>query len=495
MVSLFDTGPAAPCPAPFNMADYVLSQSVRLADKPALIELGGATLSYRDLKDRVTRVAAGLSAAAPAGGRVLFRIGNSADFPIAYLACIWAGLVPMPVSAQLTVPEITQVARQTNPALILADDGVSRPADCDAPVLHALPQADPIPPVRGDPNRLAYIVFTSGTSGTPRGVMHAHRAIWARRMMHEGWYGLSEADRLMHAGAFNWTYTLGTGLMDPWSLGATAIIPAPGTPASELSAIAAELDVTLLAAAPGVFRQMLKTPLAPMPALRHGLSAGEHLSNTIRADWQARTGTDLHQALGMSECSTFVSSSPSAPAPQNASGRPQNGRKVAILQDGAPVPFDTAGTLAVATTDPGLMIGYLDAEAPKGAWFETGDTAQMAPDGTVTYLGRNDDMMNAGGFRVSPLEVEAAFATLPDLAACAAVEVRIKADASVIVLFHATDTDEQTLRAHAEQTLARYKQPRLYIPVAALPYGANGKLNRRALRAQYEASHDRDHPA
>ena len=77
----------------------------------------------------------------------------------------------------------------------------------------------------GDPDRLAYIIYTSGTSGVPRGVCHAHRAIWARQMMMQGWYGLRPEDRLLHAGAFNWTYTLGTGLMDPWTMGATALIP------------------------------------------------------------------------------------------------------------------------------------------------------------------------------------------------------------------------------------------------------------------------------
>ncbi len=76
---------------------------------------------------------------------------------------------------------------------------------------------------------LATIIYTSGTSGKPSAVMHAHRAIWARRMMFDGWYGLSETDRLLHAGAFNWTFTLGTGLLDPWAAGATALIPAPGT--------------------------------------------------------------------------------------------------------------------------------------------------------------------------------------------------------------------------------------------------------------------------
>ena len=478
------------------MAAYVLAHADRLADKPALLVTGNTaeTLGetdvtrFAELKVAVAGMAAGLLALGLSeGDRALFRLGNTKQFPLTYLACIWAGLVPVPVSAALSVPEITEVARQTAPALLVHDGVASLPEPLTCKVIEEVPNASPVPPVMGDPNRLAYIVFTSGTSGKPRGVCHAHRAIWARRMMHDGWYGLTENDRMMHAGAFNWTFTLGTGLMDPWSVGATALIPGAGLPADVLSRCIAEHEISVFAAAPGVYRQMLKSDLTQMPTLRHGLSAGEHLSETIRTGWSNRAGTALHQAMGMSECSTFISSSPAHPAPPDTSGRPQTGRRVAILKDGAPAPRNTAGELSVATTDPGLMLGYLNDAPVAGAWFKTGDMAEMAEDGTITYLGRSDDMMNAGGYRVSPMEVEAAFATLPNLAGCAAVQVQVKADAAVIALFFSGDADEQALRAHAERNLARYKQPRLYIYRAALPYGANGKLNRRALRDSYEA--------
>ena len=103
----------------------------------------------------------------------------------------------------------------------------------------------------GDPDRPGYIIYTSGTSGQPRAVTHAHRAIWARRMMWEGWYGLTENDRLLHAGAFNWTYTLGTGLLDPWTRGATALIPGKGVTPDTLGLLMQQHDATIFAAAPG----------------------------------------------------------------------------------------------------------------------------------------------------------------------------------------------------------------------------------------------------
>jgi acyl-coenzyme A synthetase/AMP-(fatty) acid ligase len=142
--------------------------------------------------------------------------------------------------------------------------------------------------VAGDPDRLAYLVFTSGSSGEPKAVAHAHRAIWARRMMVDGWYGLTPEDRLLHAGAFNWTFTLGTGLLDPWAMGATALIPAPGVPVEALPLLLRRHDATILAAAPGIFRRLLRSDgEIALPRLRHGLSAGEKLPEPLRAQWRA----------------------------------------------------------------------------------------------------------------------------------------------------------------------------------------------------------------
>jgi acyl-coenzyme A synthetase/AMP-(fatty) acid ligase len=152
----------------------------------------------------------------------------------------------------------------------------------------------------GDPERLAYVVYTSGTSGKPRAVAHAHRAIWARQMMFEGWYGLRQDDRLLHAGAFNWTYTMGTGLMDPWTIGATALIPAAGTASETLPTLLAANKATIFAAAPGVYRQLLKGTLhLELPSLRHGLSAGEKLPASTLSAWTNATDTPIFEAYGM----------------------------------------------------------------------------------------------------------------------------------------------------------------------------------------------------
>ena len=196
----------------------------------------------------------------------------------------------------------------------------------------------------------------------------------------------------------------------------------------------------------------------------------------------------------MSECSTFISASPARPASPGTLGQPQPGRHVALLGEDGPVPRGTPGVIAVHRDEPGLMLGYRDApeqtaERYRGDWFLTGDTGVMDRAGQITYLGRSDDMMNAGGFRVSPLEVEATLAAHPGIDAVAVTEVAVRADVTVIAAFYTASgpLDEDDLHRYAQDVLARYKQPRLYVQVSALPVGANGKLQRRILREKYEA--------
>lgn len=499
MLSLVDTTPYAPCPAPFNLAAYVLAAGAATPDRIALQVLGlsGAERwSYASLTRAVRGIGTGfLGAGLVPGDRVLLRLGNTVDFPLAFLGAIAVGLVPVPTSSQLTVPEITAMAAQISPAAVVAAPGIALPEGAARVIgteaLAAWRGLDPCDWAMGDPGRLAYMIFTSGTSGRARAVMHAHRAVWARRMMWQGWYGLRPDDRLLHAGAFNWTYTLGTGLMDPWAIGACALIPGPGVEAAQLPLLLKRFDATIFAAAPGVYRQMLRGAVAPMPRLRHGLSAGEKLPEATRAAWEAATGTPIFEALGMSEVSTYISAAPGRPAPEGASGWVQEGRRVAVLgPDGQPVPRGQPGVLAVGAEDPGLFLGYWgqpEETAAKfaGGWFLTGDVVSMDAQGAVTYLGRDDDMMNAGGFRVSPLEVERAMDAHPGIAESAAVELPVSASASVIGLFYVPRDpapDETALVAHAEAHLARYKQPRLWRAVDALPRAANNKINRRALR-------------
>ena len=492
--AIFDQGRAPPCPVPFNLAQYVLATGADDAVALEVIGDGVERWRYADLRDAVWRTAGGLlDLGLRDGDRLLLRIGNDPAFPILFLAAVAVGVVPVPTSALLTEVEVRRIVAELRPALVAFGGGLEPVADLAVPTLDEkgvaqLRQAEPATPVMGSPDRLAYMIYTSGTSGKPRAVMHAHRAVWARRMMWDGWYGLRSDDRMLHAGAFNWTYTLGTGLMDPWAIGATAMVYTGPPDRHVWGQLAREHKASIFAAAPGVYRQIVESGAEGFEGLRHGLSAGEKMPASVMAAWNAQTGKAVYEALGMSEVSTFVSSSPSVAPRNGAAGKAQDGRRLAVLGADGPVDFNEAGVLAISKDDPGLMLGYFEQEAEtaqkyQGKWFVTGDTVSMDADGYVTYLGRDDDMMNAGGYRVSPIEVEAAMMQCSGVLQAAAAEVDVRDGVSVIAGFYVADTDlNAPLREICDQALAKYKRPRMFVKIPALPMGANNKIQRKALR-------------
>ena len=195
----------------------------------------------------------------------------------------------------------------------------------------------------------------------------------------------------------------------------------------------------------------------------------------------------------MSEISTYVSSRPYEPIRPGSPGRPQRGRRVAVLpvEGGTePLPPGAVGLLAVHRSDPGLMLGYWnrpdeEAAAYRGEWFLGGDLAEFDADGFVWHRGRNNDIMNAFGYRVSPLEVEKVLATHPDVADAAVAERNVSAEVSVIAAFVVAkpgrEPAEAALLRHCAEHLAVYKRPRRIVFVGEIAHTPNGKVSRRLL--------------
>jgi acyl-coenzyme A synthetase/AMP-(fatty) acid ligase len=254
---------------------------------------------------------------------------------------------------------------------------------------------------------------------------------------------------------------------------------------------------TILASVPGLYRRMLRDAdldSGRLATLRHAVTAGEALPATLYAEWRRRTGRELYEALGMSEISTYVSSGPKTPVRPGSPGRPQPGRRVAILplEGGAtPLPPGEEGLLAVHRSDPGLLLGYWNRPDEEVAvyrddWFLGGDLARFDEDGYLWFAGRADDLLNAGGLRVSPQEVEKVLAAHPGVAEVAVGEVEAARDVRIAAAFvvprPGMEPSVEELQASAEQHLAGYKRPRAYRIVASLPRTANGKVVRKRLR-------------
>ncbi|WP_034430045.1 AMP-binding protein, partial [Candidatus Contendibacter odensensis] len=309
-------------------------------------------------------------------------------------------------------------------------------------------------------------------------------------------YGITPDDVMLHAGAFNWTYTLGVGLTDPWANGATAVLYNGPHDVTVWPILMEKFQATLFAAVPGLYRQMLKyndLSAFDLSSLRHGLTAGEALSVALLEQWRTATGKELYEALGMSECSTYISATPGQPIKVGSPGKSQPGRCVAVLPVAGgeqPLPPGETGLLAVHRSDPGLMLGYWNRPDEedlvyRGDWFIGGDLAQFDADGYLHYHGRNDDVMNAMGYRVSPLEVEQCLSRHPAVAEVAVTELAVREGVTVIaafvVPFDPDEIDAAPLLAHAHVHLAAYKCPREIIFTDTLPRTVNGKVRRRDL--------------
>jgi acyl-coenzyme A synthetase/AMP-(fatty) acid ligase len=469
-------------PQRFNLARYCLSG--KPAEKTALIIAGETTThwTFAQIEETVLRLAGGLRMSGLEPGQRLFiRMGNSFDYAIVFFAATAIGAVPIPASPMLTPREVASLLAHSGASVVAWDGALELPpidrigllTPDDLARLRRGPPAGYADSAANDP---AYLVYTSGTSGQPKGVLHAHRAVWGRQPMYDGWYGITADDVVLHTGAFNWTYTLGTGLFDPFANGATSIVNTGPRDPEVWPALIRHHHATIMASVPGIYRQLLRSGFTPDPGLRHGLTAGEALPLPILHQWRQSTGLELYEALGMSEISTYISSSPAVPVRDGSPGKPQQGRAIRILDD---------GQIGVHCSDPGLMLGYWAEPPLQDEWFATGDLADIDADGYVWYRGRADDLMNAGGFRVSPLEVESVLLQHPDVLEAGVREWRISDTLSIIAAFivpqPGRSPQEVAILSFVHDRLAAYKAPKQIWFVPALPRTANGKLIRKAL--------------
>jgi acetyl-CoA synthetase len=497
-----------------HLGTAVESQVAMIVEDDAL---GTSSITYGELAARTARFAQHLAdLGVEPGDRVLVRLPNSIDYPSAFLGALKRGAIAVPTSTLLTSEEVVYLLKDSGAKAMVIDEAAWRAMGATLEgagelrhVIHPGPSLDrelakvatPRAPHRTRADDPAYLVYTSGTTGYPKGVLHAHRSLIGRSPASTYWFDFAAggpADRIVHSGKFNWTYVLGSALMDPLYRGKTVIAHEGRNDASTWPRLIAKHAATIFIGVPTIYRQILqKAAFArkDLPTLRHCMSAGEHLSDEVFTLWKDRFGLDIFEAVGMSEFSYYLSQSRLRPIRPGSAGFAQPGHGVKLLDPDTLVeakPGDE-GMICIPESDPGLFLRYwnLPGETAKlkhDGWFFTGDYARHDEDGYLWFLGRKDDIIKSFGYRVSPYEVERVLKSHPEVADCACIAEEAGADKRLVVAYvipqPGASPAADELLAFAKQRLASYKAPKVVYIAKDFPRTRNGKILRRDITPQ-----------
>ncbi len=440
---------------------------------------------------------AGLSGAIAArgihrGDVVMTLVGSRIEWVLAMLACFRMGAVAMPCNPQLRRKDLEVRVSAANPALCIGEeellgelpDGV--PAMTLTEVAEALdedlPQETPVGIEDLDPEDPAVIIFTSGTTGDPKGVVYPQRYLLGQRLQAEHWVGARKGELAWCTAAPGWSKSTRNAFIAPWLAGAAALIhDARFDPAERLDVIERE-GVNVLCQAPTEYRILAKrAELRPIPALRRMISAGEPLNPEVIRVFRERLGTGIGDGYGQTETGPVTGMHPDEddPARDGSMGRPLPGIETRVIN----------GELQVnPKTVPTFFSHYIGEEPFDGVWWSTGDHVTKDDDGYLWFEGRDDDIIITAGYRVGPFEVESALVSHPAVSEAAAVpapdEERGSVVRAIVVLANGEPSDQLAgeLQEHVKSVTAPYKYPRIIEFADELPKTPSGKIRRAELR-------------
>jgi acetyl-CoA synthetase len=462
----------------------------------ALIELArdGARRewSFGEVQERSARLAGALALRGVRRDDVVMTlIGNRPEWVLAMLACFRLGAVVLPCTEQLRAKDLRLRLQVALPKLVIADERNRVELEAAAPGCpvalvpdEALFEAEPAPAAELAPHDACLITFTSGTAGEPKAVLHGQRYLSGQRLQAERWLGARPGELVWCTAGSGWSKSARNVFIAPWLTGAAALLhDARFDPAERLELLARE-RVNVLCMAPTEYRVIAKrATLAPLPALRGVVAAGEALNPEVLHAWREVTGLSIRDGYGQTETGQLTGTPVDEEARPGSMGRALPGVKLSI-EDGEL----TLDPVSVPT----FFLRYLaeDHWDPARPW-RTGDRVREDADGFLYFEGRADDVIVSAGYRIGPFEVESALVSHPAVAEAAAVaapdEERGAVVRAVVVLregrdYSPTPALARELQEHVKRETAPYKYPRIVDFAEELPKTTSGKVRRAALR-------------
>ena len=498
-----------------NGAERLLGERAlaRHAGRPALL-CGEVALTYEELARRMRAASAAFRASGIAPGeRVLLLMRDTPEFAAAWLGAVHAGAVPVAVNNRLPEADYRHILSDSDARLVVVEEvfararpdlteelaaakrlalaGARAPDHASWEERCAAADGASAPAVPASATTPAFALYSSGTTGRPKGILHAHR-VFAHVGAAFRTIGIGEGDRVFGTSKFFFAYGLEHGLLAPLATGGTAVLFPDWPDAAAVVATVERYRPVALFSVPTTYRRLLAEPAAAQSALaavRRFVAAGERLSPQLVEQWQRATGRELLNLYGMSE--TFCACMMTAPGESDGlrTGKPFPG--VALRLE-PPASEETAsGTGVLWVRHPGQALGYINRPEEEAAqfrngWFCSRDLFRRDAEGFYVHLGRNDELLKVAGQWVQPGELEEIAAAERSISEAACVPVE-DADGRVrLALFITARNDavaaERDAAAACERLLPRHKRPKWIRAVAELPRTATGKVQRFKLR-------------
>jgi acyl-coenzyme A synthetase/AMP-(fatty) acid ligase len=454
-----------------------------------------------------------LSVGVKPGDKILLRMTNSVEFAATLLAVIWLGAIPVLQNSQFGQSELEHIVALSDPKIFLYSEGLRdepataglRPATPRYAVTHfglhgpngehvGTTSSKAPPAYDTDRNTPALIVFTSGTTGRPKGIGHAHRWLEALGDSNRARVPPQANDVILATGEWSFISALGHNVLFPLRNGTVgSVMEDRASPERILQTIARD-RVTLLHSVATLYRRILGTPgiekRFDLSSLRGANSTGEPLENSVRSEWQARIGCPIWEHYGISEAQMVIGDGPGIEKRAGSTGKTWGARAAILDENLEALPPESIGTLAFGFDYPGFFLGYLGDEeltraAVRSGWFVTSDLARMDGDGYVYIMGRADDCFKSKGVLIAPRELEDAILGLGEFEeACVFPipdrEIGNKIGAAVVWRVGAAGrpTNENSLANALSGRIAPFKFPHHVLALEQLPKNANGKTQR-----------------